>query len=116
METFLAVAEEKSFSRAALRLHRTQPAVSQVIGKLEAELGESLFERQTGSLTDAGEVLREYAVKLVNLRDEAGSALKELRSLHRGRLLLAANEYTCLCLLPLVYVRQQHAPEKDLPA
>ena len=85
METFLAVAEEKSFSRAALRLHRTQPAVSQVTGKLEAELGESLFERQTGSLTDAGEVLREYAVKLVNLRDEAGSALKELRSLHRGR-------------------------------
>lgn len=111
LETFLAVAEEKSFSRAALRLHRTQPAVSQVIGKLETELGESLFERQTGSLTDAGEVLRDYAVKLVNLRDEAGSALKELRSLHRGRLLLAANEYTCLCLLPLIHEYTRRHPQ-----
>jgi DNA-binding transcriptional LysR family regulator len=102
LETFLAVAEERSFSRAAVRLHRTQPAVSQVISKLEGELGEVLFERASrdGSLTDAGEVLREYAQKMLNLRTEAGAALTELRSLHRGRLNLAANEYTCLCLLP----------------
>ena len=45
METFLAVAEERSFSRAAARLHRTQPAVSQAIAKLEGELGEVLFEK-----------------------------------------------------------------------
>ena len=63
LETFLAVAEERSFSRAAQRLLRTQPAVSQVIRKLEDELGESLFERalRDGSLTAAGEVLRAYA-------------------------------------------------------
>src|ERR1700727_1849531 len=104
METFLAVAEERSFSRAAARLHRTQPAVSQAIAKLEGELGEVLFERSSrdGTLTDAGEVLREYAQKMLNLRTEAGSALTELRSLHRGRLALAANEYTCLYLLPLL--------------
>src|ERR1700679_659156 len=104
METFLAVAEERSFSRAAARLHRTQPAVSQAIAKLEGELGEVLFERSSrdGTLTDAGEVLREYAQKMLNLRTDAGSALTELRSLHRGRLNLAANEYTCLCLLPLL--------------
>jgi len=104
METFLAVAEERSFSRAAARLHRTQPAVSQAIAKLEAELGEVLFERSSrdGTLTDAGEVLREYAAKLLNLRNEAAGALTELRSLHRGRLDLAANEYTCLYLLPLL--------------
>jgi DNA-binding transcriptional LysR family regulator len=104
METFLAVAEERSFSRAAARLHRTQPAVSQAIAKLEGELGEVLFERSSrdGTLTDAGEVLREYAAKLLNLRNEAGAALSELRSLHRGRLNLAANEYTCLYLLPLL--------------
>jgi len=104
METFLAVAEERSFSRAAARLHRTQPAVSQAIAKLEGELGEVLFDRSSrdGTLTDAGEVLKEYASKLLNLRGEAASALTELRSLHRGRLNLAANEYTCLYLLPLL--------------
>jgi hypothetical protein len=53
-------------------------------------------------LTDAGEVLREYAAKLLNLRNEAAGALTELRELHRGRLNLAANEYTCLYLLPLL--------------
>jgi len=104
METFLAVAEERSFSRAAARLHRTQPAVSQAIAKLESELGEVLFERSSrdGTLTDAGEVLREFAAKLLNLRSDAEGALSELRALHRGRLNLAANEYTCLYLLPLL--------------
>ncbi len=104
LETFLAVAQERSFSRAATRLRRTQPAVSQTIAKLEAELGETLLERSArdGSLTDAGEVLREYAQKLLNLRVEATDALGELRSLHRGRLSLAANEYTSLALLPVL--------------
>lgn len=111
LETFLAVAEERSFSRAAARLHRTQPAVSQVIAKLETELGETLLERTSrdGTLTDAGEVLREYAQKLLNLRTDANVALEDLRSLHTGRLNLAANEYTCLYLLPvLVAFRREH--------
>lgn len=104
LETFLAVAEERSFSRAATRLHRTQPAVSQVIAKLEAELGETLLERTSrdGRLTDAGEVLREHAQKMLNLRADAEAALVELRSLHTGKLRLAANEYTCLYLLPVL--------------
>ena len=104
LETFLAVAEEGSFSRAAARLHRTQPAVSQAIAKLESEIGEVLLDRSSrdGTLTDAGEVLRDYALKLLNLRTEASSALTELRALHRGRLNIAANEYTCLYLLPLL--------------
>jgi DNA-binding transcriptional LysR family regulator len=78
--------------------------VSQAIAKLEGELGEVLFERSSrdGTLTDAGEVLREYASKLLNLRNEAAGALTELRELHSGRLNLAANEYTCLYLLPLL--------------
>lgn len=102
LETFLAVAEEHSFSRAAVRLHRTQPAVSQVIRKLEQSVGEILFDRaaRDGSLTAAGILLREYAVRLLALRREASSALDELKSLERGRLQLAANEYTCMYLLP----------------
>jgi DNA-binding transcriptional LysR family regulator len=101
LETFLAVAEERSFSRAAVRLHRTQPAVSQVIRKLEASVGETLFDRaaRDGSLTASGVLLRDYALRLLALRREASSALDELKSLERGRLQLAANEYTCMYLL-----------------
>lgn len=111
LETFLAVAEERSFSRAAARLHRTQPAVSQTIAKLETELGETLLDRSSrdGTVTAAGEILLDYAHKLLNLRGEATGALAELRSLHRGRLSLAANEYTCLYLLPVLHqFRHQH--------
>jgi DNA-binding transcriptional LysR family regulator len=111
LETFLAVAQERSFSRAAARLHRTQPAVSQVIAKLEAELGETLLERSSrdGTLTDAGEVLREYAQKMLNLRVDAAAALVELRSLHTGTLHIAANEYTVLYLLPVLDAfRKEH--------
>ena len=104
LETFLAVAEERSFSRAALRMHRTQPAVSQVIRKLEASVGETLFDRaaRDGSLTAAGVLLRDYALRLLALRREATSALGELKSLERGRLQLAANEYTSMYLLPAI--------------
>lgn len=104
LETFVAVAELKSFSRAAKRLHRTQPAISQVIRKLEDDLGETLFDRaqRDGSLTAAGELLHGYAQRLLQLRTEAGLAIDELRSLDRGRLMLTANEYTCLYLLPVL--------------
>jgi DNA-binding transcriptional LysR family regulator len=104
LETFLAVAEERSFSRAAVRLHRTQPAVSQVIRKLEASVGETLFDRaaRDGSLTASGVLLRDYALRLMALRREAASALGELKSLERGSLQLAANEYTCMYLLPVI--------------
>jgi len=113
LETFLAVAEERSFSRAAARLHRTQPAVSQVIAKLEAELGETLLERSSrdGTLTDAGEVLKDYAQKMLNLRADASVALADLRSMHTGRLTLAANEYTCLYLLPLIHAFRREHPQ-----
>lgn len=113
LETFLAVVSERSFSRAAVRLHRTQPAVSQVIRKLEDEFGEPLFERASrdGTLTTAGEVLREYAERLLSLRNEAASALEEVRSLERGRLTLAANEYTCLYLLPVLDEFRRQCPQ-----
>ncbi len=113
LETFMAVAEEKSFSRAAVKLHRTQPAISQVIRKLEVEMDEVLFDRaaRDATLTAAGEVLREYAERLLNLRGEATTALSELRSLHRGRLNVAANEYTCLYLLPVIDVFRRLSPQ-----
>ncbi len=104
LETFLAVVEEKGFSRAATRMRRTQPAVSHAIRKLEDEIGEPLFERSSrdGSLTASGQLLRGYAERLLRLRGETVTALDELRSLGRGRLSIAANEYTCLWLLPVL--------------
>ena len=116
LETFLAVAEERSFSRAAVRLHRTQSAVSQVIRKLEAVVGETLFDRaaRDGSLTAAGVLLRDYAQRLLVLRREAVSALYELKSLERGHLQLAANEYTCLYLLPAIDAFRREFPHIDV--
>ena len=104
LEVFTAVAEEKSFSRAGQRLGRTQPAISSTIKLLEVELGEPLFDRMGRSirLTGAGELLSEYAKRLLRLREEAVLAVGELRGLNRGTLRLGANETTCLYLLPEV--------------
>jgi DNA-binding transcriptional LysR family regulator len=104
LETFMTVAREGSFSRAAKKLFRTQPAVSQTIRKLELELGEPLFDRSSrdGVLTDAGRVLQDYALRLLNTRNEALVALDELRQLLKGKLAISANEFTCLYLLPVL--------------
>ncbi|PSH05677.1 MAG: LysR family transcriptional regulator [Acidobacteria bacterium] len=112
LEAFVAVAQERSFSRAALRLHRTQSAVSQTIGKLEDTLGEKVFERSSrdGTLTAAGAVLLQYAEELLNLRERARDAISELRSLHEGKLTVAANEFTSLCLLPVLHVYHRLHP------
>ena len=104
LEVFRTVAREGRFSRAAEKLFRTQSAVSQTIHKLEEELGEPLLDRSSrdGLLTDAGRVLKEYAERLLNLRNDAQEALVELRELHKGKLAIAANEFTALYLLPVL--------------
>jgi len=112
LEVFLGVAQEKSFSRAAESLHRTQPAVSQAIRRLEAELGEPLFDRSSkdGTLTAAGRVLFDFAQQMMNLRHQAHTAIRELRDLHRGKLSLSANEYTVMGLLPLIPIFRARHP------
>src|SRR6202142_4763468 len=104
LRIFLAVAEERSFSRAAAKVHRTQPAVSQAVRRLEDDLGEQLFDRssKTGTLTDAGKVLQNYGQRLVRLAEEAESAMRELRDLRRGRVLIGANEAAAHPPLPLI--------------
>ena len=112
LEVFLSVAREKSFSRAAETLHRTQPAVSQTIRRLEGELGEPLFDRSSkdGTLTVAGRVLHDFAQQMLSLRGHAHAAIRELRDLHRGKLSLSANEYTVSGLLPLIPVFRARHP------
>jgi DNA-binding transcriptional LysR family regulator len=104
LEAFMAVIREGSFSAAAKALYRTQPAISQTIKKLEDEVGRPLFDRASrrGLLTDAGRVLAVHAERLLNFRQQALSALDDVRQLRSGRLTLAANELTCLYLLPLL--------------
>ena len=111
LQVFLTVAKEGSFSRAAERLYRTQPAVSLAIRKLEDSLGQPLFVRgaRPVRLTDAGTLLREYAERLINLRDEVKKSLMELEGLKRGELALGVNESSIHALLPaLARFRELH--------
>jgi DNA-binding transcriptional LysR family regulator len=111
LQVFLTVAKEGSFSRAAERLYRTQPAVSLAIRKLEDSLGQPLFVRgaRPVRLTDAGTLLREYAERLLNLRDEVKKGLMELEGLKRGELALGVNESSIHALLPaLAKFREAH--------
>jgi len=112
LEVLTAVAREKSFSRAAETLHRTQPAVSQAIRRLESEIGAPLFDRSSrdGTLTAAGHVLLDFAQQMLTLRHNAHAAVKELKDLQRGRLTLSANEYTVMYLLPVIPVFRARHP------
>jgi DNA-binding transcriptional LysR family regulator len=112
LRVFLTVAAERSFSRAAGKLHRTQPAVSQAIRRLEEDVGERLFDRSSkdGTLTEAGRVLREYAERLQRLSEEARLSVRELRDLQRGRVLIGSNEGGVHMLLPLIEkFREKHS-------
>jgi len=105
------VAKEGSFSRAAERLYRTQPAISLAIRKLEDGLGQPLFVRGARPirLTDAGTLLKDYAERLINLRDEVKKGLSELEGLKRGELSLGVNESSIHALLPaLAKFREMH--------
>lgn len=101
LKVFLAVATEKSFSRAAEKMLRTQPAISLAIQRLETELGERLIDR-SGSpllLTDAGRIVADYARRFENLENDLSNSLAELRDNSSGRLIIGANESTSLYLL-----------------
>ncbi len=113
LKIFLAVAQERSFSRAAGKVHRTQPAVSQAVRRLEGDLGEELIDRssKSGTLTDAGRVLQNYGQRLVRLAEETESAMRELRDLRRGRVLIGANEAAVHTLLPLIARFRQRYPD-----
>ena len=103
LEMFVAMVEEGNFHKAAERVFRTQPAVSMAIRKLEQELGSQLFDRSNRNacvLTDTGDVLYDYAKRLLNLRDEAIITLQQLHNLESGRIRIGANESTSLYVLP----------------
>jgi DNA-binding transcriptional LysR family regulator len=101
LRVFLTVANEKSFSRAAEKLLRTQPAISLSIQRLEQALGEKLIDRSAKELllTDAGRIVLEYARRFESVQDDLENALAELRDKSAGRLSIGANESSTLYLL-----------------
>ncbi len=101
LKVFHTVATEGSFSRAAEKLMRTQPAVSLSLQKLESELGEKLVDRAGRDLilTDAGKIVLDYCRRFQNLESDMMNALAELRDRASGRLSIGANESTALYLL-----------------
>jgi len=112
LRAFLAVVNEGSFSRAAARLQRTQPAISQAVRRLEDELGQKLFDRSSnpGSLTEAGTVLRNYGERLIRLTEEAEMSVREIDDVRRGRVLVGTNDTGIPVLLPLVAEFQASYP------
>lgn len=102
MRAFLAVAEHGSFSRAARALYVSQPAVSVLIKKMEAQYGIALLDRlgKRVELTEAGRVVADYAKRMLALSQEAQDAVAELKGLVRGRVVVAASTLPGTYLLP----------------
>ena len=102
LSAFRAVAEERSFSRAAGRVYKTQPAVSQAVALLEKELGTPLFVRlgRTVELTQAGEVLLEHARQAFGTLDHARARIEALAGLRAGRLSIGTSDTTACYILP----------------
>src|SRR5207302_9709195 len=105
LETFLEVARHASFSRAAERRFRTQPAISSQIRGLEEEVGAKLFDRSGGkvSLTAAGKAFVKYVEDTLDARKAMMVSIAEMERVPRGEIIVGANEGTCLHILPYVF-------------
>lgn len=105
LHTFLEIVRLKSFSKAAQSCYRTQPAVSAQVRQLEQELNAPLFDRLGTkiALTAAGQIFAEYAQQILELRRRAQDSIHELERTPRGELVIAANEATCIYVLPRVF-------------
>ena len=114
---FVAVAEEGSFSRAAAKVRVAQPSLSQQIRKLEAEVGQPLFDRLPRSvvLTEAGRCLIEFARQILASIEDARRCVGELKGEISGRLAVGAIPTIAPYVLPtLVRNFQEHYPQVTL--
>jgi DNA-binding transcriptional LysR family regulator len=107
LKTFIEVAKLGSFSRAAEKVLRSQPAVSAQIRQLEQEYEQRLFDRSAKSvrLTPAGEVVLDYARQLLALQAKSRQAVSEQDGVRSGTLSIGANEGTFLYVLPRVLAK-----------
>ena len=105
LETFIEVSRLSSFSRAAEKRFRTQPAISSQIRSLEEEVGAKLLDRSGGrvSLTASGKLFLKFAEETLDARKAATVAIAETERVPRGEIVVGANEGTCLHILPEVF-------------
>jgi DNA-binding transcriptional LysR family regulator len=105
LETFLEVARHTSFSKAAEKRFRTQPAISSQIRALEDEVGAKLFDRSGGkvSITAAGKAFQKYVEETLEARKVMQTAIGEMERVPKGEIVVGANEATCLHVLPEVF-------------
>jgi len=105
LATFIEVARLSSFSRAADKRFRTQPAISSQIRSLEEEVGARLLDRSGGrvSVTAAGKLFLRFAEDLLESRKAMLVAIAETERVPRGEIVVGANEGTCLHILPEVF-------------
>src|SRR5436309_3905862 len=105
LETFLEVARLSSFSRAAEKRFRTQPAISAQIRALEEDVGAKLLDRSGGkvSITQSGKLFQKYAEETLEARKSVLTAIAETERVPRGEIVVGANEGTCLHILPEVF-------------
>jgi LysR family transcriptional regulator, low CO2-responsive transcriptional regulator len=103
LRTFRAVAEQLSFSAAAHELSISQPSVSYQVKELEAVLGLPLIDRlgKRVRLTEAGEVLYEYARRTLTLLDEVALVMEQMRGIERGTLRVGASATVGIYVIPL---------------
>jgi DNA-binding transcriptional LysR family regulator len=129
LEVLISLAQEGSFSRAAEKLNRSQPAVSQALRRLEDELDTPLLDRSSRkvTLTAAGSALLGYALRMARLRQDAFHTLENLRHFKRGVLRLAVNESVGHYVLPpllrafrrayqAIKIEVIHSPSSGIPA
>jgi len=130
LQVFATVVAERSFSRAADKLLRTQPAVSLALKRLEADIGATLIDRSRSArdlvLTDVGRTVLDFARRFENLRQEMQDAVTELRDKSAGRLVIGANESSTHYLLshiepyrrlyPKVKVQVRRGQSSRIPA
>jgi len=104
LKTFLALADERSFTSAGKTLGLTQSAVSQQIRLLERELGAELVIRSNKlvGLTSAGEILRQSANRILENLDQARSLIAERSSDGGGNLRVGVPGSICAALMPAV--------------
>ncbi len=114
---FLAVAEYRSFTRAATSLYVSQPALSQQIKQLEEQLGCQLFDRSGRSvrLTDAGEMYARYARNALQDLQEGKRAINDVKNLSSGELRIAITPtFTTYLIGPLIKVFHERYPKVTL--